>query len=176
MSFSEQDKRFFIKICKETLKAYLLNETIPAYTRVKSIYKEKYGVFIKLIKDNKIRGYGGVLHPDKDIIEELQRTCINVALYEPRFKPVISSELPFIDFILYIIKEKPSEVELDKIEENFSNKCIIITNGRIEIVFFPEDIFESLGDFIERIIDTYNLEEYSIFTAEFERIDSKEYG
>ena len=50
MSFSEQDKRFFIKICKETLKAYLLNETIPAYTRVKSIYKEKYGVFIKLIK------------------------------------------------------------------------------------------------------------------------------
>ncbi len=103
MEITVDDKLFLIKVVRDMLYSKFTDSDNPVYYKSKDFYKEKTGVFIKVMLKGNLRAYGGILEPDKGLIETLQDLTVNACFYDTRFLPLKKEELDEISFSLALV-------------------------------------------------------------------------
>jgi len=134
----EDDKKFLMKVAKDTLISKFLNEDLPSFYRFKKFYQEKFPIFIKLKINDNIRGYIGILVPKKDLIETIQDLVIKTAFDDLRFEPLKKDEFENLKIEIFIIKNiSPlKNIESFKIETD----GLFIKSENATSIFFPGDL------------------------------------
>jgi len=167
MNLNLEDKKFFIKIAKDALWSKLVNENFESYYKDKEIYRKKFGIFIKVFNQNILRGYGGILKSDEDIVNTIQKITEKVCFKDYRFMPISKEEYNDIKFKIIIIEEIVKVNSFDEI--NKDKDGIIIRNKIQESILFPFDIPDIYQEeFIKEAllkadVDTNNISEVEIF-------------
>ena len=140
INLTEEDKIFLLNVAKETLYSELSNGDRPVYYKTKNIFNEKIGLFIKSTINNEVRAYGGIIQPNKNLIETLQDSTIYSHFMDPRFKPLTKDELEKILIKICIINS--IETISDKKLINPLENGYLIENKWKQVVLLPWDISE----------------------------------
>ncbi len=104
MELAAEDKQLLIKVAKDTIYSQLTEDEFPVYYRSKEIYKERHGVFIKIMLNNKVRAYGGILEPEKDLIETFQDVTLKACFHDTRFLPLKPDEIDNISIHFAVVE------------------------------------------------------------------------
>ncbi len=105
---------YFVKLAKEAVENYVKERKLKEPERSSSVRR---GVFVTILKDNKLRGCVGTFLPTKeDIFKEIVSNAISAGIYDYRFGPIKESELPLLSYEVSIIGKPqmiPSKKYLD---------------------------------------------------------------
>lgn len=105
MKYSQSDGQLFLKYVKSVVASKF--SKVPSVDISK--YSDKRGVFVTLKIDGDLRGCIGYPYPVFPINVALEKAAKSAAFSDPRFPPVSSDELPFLNYEVSILT-LPSEV------------------------------------------------------------------
>jgi uncharacterized protein (TIGR00296 family) len=118
---SLEEGKFLISLVRNTVKEYLATGRIvkaPASTPEELL--ERCGVFVTINRleggEKKLRGCIGYPYPTSPLVEAVINSAVNAATRDPRFYPLVSSELGNVVFEVSVLTP-PEQVEVDNPEE-----------------------------------------------------------
>jgi len=118
---SQEEKRYLLFLCRETLKAYFEGKPLELPPPPRGDYPhlyEKRGVFVTLLKAGSLRGCIGSLEGEAPLYEEVKEVVLSSAFRDPRFPPLRPEELKDLEIEVSILtpfkKVTPDEVEVGK--------------------------------------------------------------
>jgi len=142
MQITTEDKHFLLKVARDIIYYYLIDEKFPKYYKSRDLYNQKIGVIIKIFSNDKIRGYGAVLYPEKDLIKTIQDLTLNICFHEPRFKPLEKEEIENLSIHMALI-ESIEDVEYENIKViKPDSHGVYITFSTKKSLLLPWDIEE----------------------------------
>ncbi len=170
MILTLEDKKFLIKVARDTLWAKLADEEKPVYYKDKEIYKQKKGIFIKMLKNKKTRAYAGILSSSKDLISTIQNITLIAGFSDYRFTPISKEEYNDIVFQIIIVNTIESVKTLNEITPGEDG--IMIKTNRKSSVLFPWDLPEEYieKEFINTVFYKADLDKKDINNAEIFKI------
>ncbi|MCL5773051.1 MAG: AmmeMemoRadiSam system protein A [Firmicutes bacterium] len=103
----QKDKKLthqILKLAKMSLKTYFdTGEILPVPQGLRGILKMPSGVFVTIVKNEKVRGCMGTLYPSQeDLAHEIVRSTILAATQDKRVPPLKKSELNKVKFIVSV--------------------------------------------------------------------------
>lgn len=104
---SEGEK--LVRIARAAVETYLQGAVVSsAYDRIRT--SDKLGVFVTLNNcnehgDKKLRGCIGFILPEKELYQSIIEAAIAAATHDPRFPPLVITELPRIIFELSLLTQ-----------------------------------------------------------------------
>lgn len=114
-----EEESEYVKLAKASLEHYVNKGKIidiPENLSEK-LLKERYGAFVTIKMNNMLRGCIGTIGPTRDCLaEEIITNAISAGTEDPRFEPITSEELPYLEYsvdILYPPESIESIEELD---------------------------------------------------------------
>lgn len=114
-----EEESEYVKLAKTSLEHYVNKGKIidiPENLSEK-LLKERYGAFVTIKMNNMLRGCIGTIGPTRDCLaEEIITNAISAGTEDPRFEPITSEELPYLEYsvdILYPPESIESIEELD---------------------------------------------------------------
>lgn len=100
-----------VQLAKETVECFTLEGKLPQLKETCQEMKERAGVFVSLKKRGQLRGCIGTFEPTQEnVAQEIMQNAVSSATRDPRFPPVSSEELPYLDYSVDILTE-PEPVE-----------------------------------------------------------------
>ncbi len=96
----------YVKLARETLENYVLNgkNTSPPVDLTSGM-RQAAGVFVSIKKDGELRGCIGTIEPVyKNVAEEIIANAISAGTRDPRFEPVMTTELDRLVYSVDILK------------------------------------------------------------------------
>ena len=118
---SLEEGKFLISLVRNTVKEYLATGRIvkaPASTPEELL--ERCGVFVTINRleggEKKLRGCIGYPYPTSPLVEAVINSAVNAATRDPRFYPLVSSELGNVVFEVSVLTP-PEQVEVDNPKE-----------------------------------------------------------
>ena len=150
MILTEDDKQFLIKVIKDMIYSQLADDEFPEYYRSKELYKEKHGVFIKIMLNNKVRAYGGILESEKDLIETVQNIALNACFHDTRFLPLQPDEIDNININMAVVESFEEITDRKLIKPDIHG--VYIESGQKRGVLLPWDVAEfklDVGQYIK---------------------------
>lgn len=106
------------------------------------ILQEKRGVFVTLLKNNKLRGCIGNLRGDRPVYQALIENTLAAALFDPRFSPLEENELKDLKIEISLLSEiKPIHYNDEKELLKYLQKKkpgIVIKKNLNEATFLPQ--------------------------------------
>ncbi len=120
LQLNDTQKKWLLKIARETLNAYLQRQPTPAYSVSDPILLQQAAVFVTLWKRNgDLRGCVGQLQNLEALYKMVQSCAIAAAARDIRFSPVTLAELPglIIEISVLSTPEKinnPEEIKIGK--------------------------------------------------------------
>jgi hypothetical protein len=136
---SEEQKKFLLRVARETLEAYYKNESYEVKTDDPMLVR-KQGAFVTLKKDG-LRGCIGSIIPVRPLYQDVQQNALNAALRDRRFPPVQAGELSEIEIEISVLSIPTliySEGEERKKEVKVGRDGLIIVRGRNQGVLLPQ--------------------------------------
>ena len=103
-----------LQIARQTIESYVREKNVPKITPKASIFKEKRGVFVTLMKHGELRGCIGRFDPDQDFLVILQKMAVASATQDDRFPPVTPGELKDIEIEVSILSPLKKIESLDE--------------------------------------------------------------
>ena len=102
---SDSEKRFLLKLARDTIEGYLKNGILPRIneSKLSKNLLRKQACFVTLNKHHMLRGCIGSLLPQEKLYECVIRNSINAALHDIRFKPVSYDELKDIEIEISLL-------------------------------------------------------------------------
>ena len=100
-----------IKLSRKAIKTYLKDNKIikPDFTLSESWPGNPCGIFVTLVKNNRVRGCVGAFFPrESSFLEEIIRTSIEATYKDSRFDPISIGEVDEIEVIITVVGEKQS--------------------------------------------------------------------
>lgn len=114
-----EEESEYVKLAKTSLEHYVNKGKIIDIPESLSekLLKERYGAFVTIKMNNMLRGCIGTIGPTRDCLaEEIITNAISAGTEDPRFEPITSEELPYLEYsvdILYPPESIESIEELD---------------------------------------------------------------
>jgi MEMO1 family protein len=149
---TEKMKQYLIALARTSLEAsvkktsYLLPDDIPA------VLNEKRGCFVTLTTNGALRGCIGYIDPISPLCNAVVENARNAALRDPRFSPVMSSELDKIKIEVSVLTV-PQELQytdstdlLHKLRPHIDG--VVLQKGPYQSTFLPQ-VWEQLPDKIQ---------------------------
>jgi AmmeMemoRadiSam system protein A len=91
-------------LAKEAVENYISQHKVIKPEKLTVEMKEKAGVFVCIKKHGQLRGCIGTFEPTRaNIAEEIIHNAISSAIGDPRFSPVMASELSDLDYSVDIL-------------------------------------------------------------------------
>jgi AmmeMemoRadiSam system protein A len=147
------------RILTDTARKAIMEELHPSVptegreeTRVVSrdpLFQEKFGVFVTLHLEGRLRGCIGCLVGTCPLIEGVRENAINAAFNDYRFRPVTPSELKMIEIEVSVLSV-PRPLAYDDADDLLTRlrpgvDGVIIERGRASATFLPQ-VWEQLQD------------------------------
>ena len=105
------------RLARDTVEAYVTEGVILEPKRLTQEMRERAGVFVSIHKSGDLRGCIGTFEPvEANVADEIVANAISSATRDPRFPPIIPSELPHLDYSVDVLtRPEPvqSEDQLD---------------------------------------------------------------
>ena len=120
-SLSSEDQEELLSLARRTIGVYLEKGIRPDVdtSELSAGLESKYGAFVTLHKDGKLRGCIGRFNPDKPLYETVQNMAIAAATQDYRFPGVKTDELDEIDIEISVLSpmkkiDNVNEIELGR--------------------------------------------------------------
>ena len=116
---TEQDQRFLLRIARDSVQSYLVNEP-PGLPEVPAgVLTEPRGVFVSIHKDGELRGCIGNIHPSGALYRTAAECAVAAAVGDPRFMPLTLGEMPDVEFEVSVLSsmepvENIADIEIGK--------------------------------------------------------------
>lgn len=137
LNITEAEKRALLKLARESIKNHLAkSEMTPPESGFSGIMNEKYGAFVTLKKEGKLKGCIGRFNPEKNLYQTIEDIAISAATHDRRFEHVTLEELNLIEIEISILTplEKIDSVKKIKLGKH----GIYIKKGQSSGTFLPQ--------------------------------------
>jgi len=99
------------QLAKDTVESYVKSGDKVTPRELTPEMKERAGVFVSIKKTGMLRGCIGTFEPrQSNVAEEIMNNAVSSATQDPRFPPVIPSELPYLSYSVDVLT-RPEPVE-----------------------------------------------------------------
>ena len=136
MQLSADDKKFLLKVARETVVRAVNGEEIPKYEPTSGVTAQNRGAFVTLRKKGQLRGCIGLIQGIKPLVETVREMAIAAALRDMRFDPVSPSELDDIDIEISAMSPIQRLEDTDKIV--VGRDGLIIRRGGMQGLLLPQ--------------------------------------
>ncbi|MDD5066089.1 MAG: AMMECR1 domain-containing protein [bacterium] len=138
IQLDHEDKLFLTKVVRDTLFSRLTNNVLPVYYKSKNVYREKAGLFIKLSIKDEVRAYGGIVEPEKSLIETVQDCTVNISFHDRRFAPVSSTEMEKLNIQMAVITGLEGVAEIKTVQ--LKEEGLLVEQNWKQAVLLPWDL------------------------------------
>ena len=151
MIFTEEDGKYLINIAKNAIETYLKTDTqINPPSDCANCFKENYGAFVTLNKNNQLRGCIGYPKPVMPLINAIIESSIAAACSDPRFEKLKLDELKDIDIEITVLTP-PTLINVNTPEEyldniNIGEDGLIVEQGYRSGLLLPQVAVENNMD------------------------------
>ncbi|MBU1077138.1 MAG: AmmeMemoRadiSam system protein B [Spirochaetes bacterium] len=135
-SLTEDEKKFLLKIARETLESHVKNKKIPDFKIKNDKLKQDAGAFVTLNIDHNLRGCIGYIVPIKPLYQAVIDNAINASSKDHRFPQVTEKELKNIKIEISVLTP-PTPVNSYK-DIVIGKHGIILKKGFHQSVFLPQ--------------------------------------
>lgn len=146
--YTNEEKKELLNVARNTIEKYLKNQIKEYPLTDNPKFKKNHGVFVRLHKDEDLRGCIGSPMPEKPLIEAVVDTAISAATEDYRFNPVELGELKDIDIEITILTVPETVVNYKDVV--VGRDGIIISKGNNKGLLLPQ----------VPIVQGWNLEEF----------------
>jgi len=138
-----------VKLAKETVESYVREGKTPEPRELTAEMKERAGVFVSLHKHGELRGCIGTFEPTKDnVAEEIIANAINSSIRDPRFPPVVASELKDLEYSVDILTEPEPVTDISQLDHR--RHGLIVESGLKKELLLPD--LEGVDSVEEQIV------------------------
>jgi len=104
-----------VQLAKDTVESFVTKGKVARPENPTGEMQGRAGVFVSIKKHGQLRGCIGTFEPTRaNIAEEIVANAVNSAARDPRFRPIIPSELPHLEYSVDVLtKPEPVEGETD---------------------------------------------------------------
>lgn len=109
----------YVALAKKTLEHFVMHHEFITLDDVlhHDLFKKQGAVFVSLKKFGELRGCIGTLMPTQDsIAKEIMVNAVSAGMKDPRFPPVQSHELPYLEYSVDVLKEAERITSLDDLD------------------------------------------------------------
>ncbi len=93
MPLNSDDKKFLLKVARETVTRVVGHQPPLTYEPVSEITAECRGAFVTLRKQGQLRGCIGLIEGMKPLVETVLEMAVAASMHDPRFNSVSEDEL-----------------------------------------------------------------------------------
>jgi AmmeMemoRadiSam system protein B/AmmeMemoRadiSam system protein A len=137
---NEKEKATALKIARDTLTMWVEEQKRPTEIikkyKITDSLKEKRGVFVTLTKNDQLRGCIGHVIGRLPLYEGIMENAINASTNDPRFNPVIKSELNNIHIEISVMTPLTPVKTIDEIEVGVHG--LMMENGYYRGLLLPQ--------------------------------------
>jgi uncharacterized protein len=136
MSISNEDKRVLLKIARSAIQSTLEGESLPRLDIKSDILKSPSGVFVTLRTGENLRGCIGYVEPLFPLAQAVQDVAVKAALEDPRFLPVMLSEIDDISIEISVLSPLAELFDFNQIE--IGKHGLVIESGSRRGLLLPQ--------------------------------------
>ena len=116
LQLTETDQQLLLQIARDSVRAYLAGQKplLPDITC--GPLTEPRGIFVSLHQANELRGCIGNIYAVSPLYRSTAECAIAAAVGDPRFMPLMSEELPAIEFEISVLSPLHNVVDICEIE------------------------------------------------------------
>jgi len=133
---NREERTSLMKLARETISSRLKRVEAPPYHPVSEKLTEPAGAFVTLHKKGALRGCIGYVQAMKPLYESVQEMAVAAAFQDPRFPPLVESEIDDIDIEISVMSPVRQVSSTDKIE--VGKHGIIIKRGFHQGLLLPQ--------------------------------------
>ncbi|MFA5405026.1 MAG: AmmeMemoRadiSam system protein B [Ignavibacteria bacterium] len=138
--FSQEEKELMVKIAKNAVETYIMDDKKIHYEDVPESFKKKLACFVTLTDKVDLRGCIGTIEPVGKLYQSIIDNAISAATRDPRFAPVTKKELKGLSYEVSVLSE-PVEILFSSREDLFNKikeKGVIISKSGNRAVYLPQ--------------------------------------
>ncbi len=113
---TESDQQLLLQIARNSVRAYLCNETFNPPEIASGILRESFGIFVSIHKHRELRGCIGNVHANGPLYRSAAECAIAAAVGDPRFIPLTNEDLPFVSFEISVLSPLQRIEDITEIE------------------------------------------------------------
>ncbi len=169
-----KEENAYVRLARETIENYIKQGKIiaPPLGLPEEMINQKAGVFVSLKKNGNLRGCIGTFMPvQENTAQEIIKNAISAAVEDPRFSPVIASELS--DLTISVDVLFPPEEISDISELDPKKYGVIVSSGYKKGLLLPDlegvDTVEYQIDIAKRKAGIYPGEKVKLYRFKVKR-------
>jgi AmmeMemoRadiSam system protein A len=129
----------YVRLARASLESYILNhkklelpDDLPA-----EMLEKRAGAFVSIHKDGRLRGcIGTILPTTKSVANEIIQNAISASTRDPRFSPITSDELPYLDINVDVLLD-PEDISSPE-ELGVKRYGVIVSSGNRRGLLLPD--------------------------------------
>ncbi len=129
-------KKFLLRIARETIQRYLTTETVPLIRSVSPRLQVPQGVFVTLRKHGELRGCIGHMAADFPLARAVGQMAMQSAFNDPRFPPLKLNELEGVEIEISALTPMKQVAGPEAIL--VGRDGVLIRKGNRSAVFLPQ--------------------------------------
>ena len=129
----------YVKLARRSLTSYILEgKVLPVPNDLPDeMTNTRAGAFVSIHKHDRLRGCIGTILPvTGSLAEEIIENAISASTRDPRFAPITSDELPWLEISVDVLGE-PEDIESEE-ELDVKRYGVIVTSGRKRGLLLPD--------------------------------------
>ena len=133
---TESQKQELLKLARKTVELYVEKSVIFKYETDDEVLVSKCGAFVTIHNNGKLRGCIGIIEGIEPLYETVTEMAIEACSGDPRFSPVMLSELKEIDIEISVLTPKKRVKSVDEVI--LGKHGVIVRRGAAGGVFLPQ--------------------------------------
>lgn len=133
---TELQKQELLKLARNTVELYVEKSLIYKYKTQDGVLLSESGAFVTIHNNGKLRGCIGMIEGRGPLYETVIEMAVEACSGDPRFSPVMLSELKEIDIEISVLAPKKRVKSIDEII--LGTHGVIVRQGYSSGVFLPQ--------------------------------------
>jgi uncharacterized protein len=127
---AETDQQLLLKIARNAVRSYLAGQTPARPEAPPAALTQSLGLFVSLHIGIELRGCIGNIHAVSPLYRSVAECAIAAAVGDPRFMPLMASELPAVEFEISVLSPLERVHDIREIEIGKHGLMISKKNAR----------------------------------------------
>src|SRR2546423_44871 len=134
LSLSEADRQALLQLARDSATA-AVSRTVPGSWPSGGVFAERWGAFVTVRVNNRLRGCIGVVAADEPLGDAIVRCAACAASQDPRFPPIGAEELEDLQIEISLLSPM---VPLRREEIEIRRHGLMVVSGRQRGVLLPQ--------------------------------------